>query len=328
MNKITLVFGLLFCVPAVAGSLLKATSFPKTFEDLSFTSRIEVLREGYMPFEVQYDDNGVCVRGCAYRGITIKDDMDAVDEANEEMAQLIANAEPSTVLPTDSETESVEQHDYPQLDTNYVLSAPNWCKNGLSTKLPLRYPVDMTNLKYPLTSDFGFRKIKKGSDFHPALDIGVPEGTPVYATADGFVIKANWDINGGGNVIDIKHDNGLITQYMHLSKHLVSKGERVSACQQIALSGNTGNSTGPHLDYRVRFDSNKNKYVDILCPRKAGNRNTKTSDDSNVSVINDGRSLFHAPYKFRNQSDKSAQWRVKHGHCMTTINDLLPDEVQ
>lgn len=314
MNKLTIafLFGIFSVCSGYADSFLTAQKFPKTFEDLSFASRIEVLREGYMPFEVEYDKNGVCVSGCAYRGITIKEDMVAVDEATEEMAELIEqeNANPSV----------------PSVPNGPVNMASDWCRNGKSTRLPLRYPVDMSNLKYPITSDFGFRNINEGSNFHPALDIGVPVGTPVYATADGVVTRADWDNRGGGNVIDIKHDNGLITQYMHLSRYLVSKGQKVSACQQIALSGNTGISMGPHLDYRVRFESNKNKYVDILCPRKAGNRDTKTSVDANMSMIDDEHSLFHAPYKFRYQSDKSAQWRIAHGHCMSNTYDLLPDE--
>ena len=90
--------GFVCVAPLFADSFLTAQQFPKTFEDLSFNSRIDVLREGYLPFEVQYDDNGVCISGCAYRGITIKEDMQAVDEATEEMAELIKeeNANPSS----------------------------------------------------------------------------------------------------------------------------------------------------------------------------------------------------------------------------------------
>ena len=306
--------GVVCVTPLFAESFLTAQQFPKTFEDLSFNSRIEVLREGYMPFEVQYDDNGVCVSGCAYRGITIKEDMEAVDEATEEMAELIEeeNANPSA----------------PSAPNGPVNMASDWCRNGKSTRLPLRYPVDMSNLKYPITSDFGFRKIKKGSNFHPALDIGVPTGTPVYATADGVVDRVYYDNNGGGNVIDIKHDNGIITQYLHLSKPLVSNGQKVNACQQIALSGNSGTSTGPHLDYRVRFQSDRNKYIDILCSCKATNRNTQKSYDINFDNASCGHSMFYNQYKFRYPSDKSSNWRIDNGHCMTHNTDLLPDEVQ
>lgn len=317
MKNVSTVFLLsgICALPLCAESLLTAQSFPKTFEDLPFDKRIEVLREGYMPFEVQYDNNGVCISGCAYRGITIKEDMDAIDEANEEMAALIAEEENAN-QGTDSESTT-------------IIVAKDWCRNGLSTKLPLRYPVNMTNFnKRRITSDFGFRNIKDGSKLHPAVDIGVPVGTSVYATADGVVSKVWWDENGGGNVIDIKHDKGLVTQYLHLDKPLVSVGDKVSACQKIALSGNTGKSHGAHLDYRVRFSAKSNKYVDILCPTRSLNKGTEQSFDTDIIHVGNKHSLFNAKYKFKNQSAKSSQWRVKHGHCMRNVNDLLPDEVK
>lgn len=306
-----------FCaVSLYADSFLTAQQFPKTFEDLPFVDRIEVLRAGYMPFEVEYDDNGVCIRGCAYRGLTIKEDMEAVDEANEEMAQIIAEEEANPTPPV------------PASPTAPSGVATDWCRNGKTTILPLRYPVDMTNLRYPITSDFGFRNVKTGSKFHPAIDIGVPVGTSVYATADGVVDNVFYDENGGGNVISIKHDKGLITQYLHLSQTLVTKGDKVNACQKIALTGNTGVSTGPHLDYRVRFQSDKNKYVDIFCPSKASNRNSQQSYGINIINDADKHSLFYNTYRFQNQSAKHSKWRVNHGHCMYDVNDLLPDEVQ
>lgn len=298
-------FGNICTCFAANDSFLTAQQFPKTFDDMSFKSRIEILRDGYKPYEVTYDDKGNCVSGCAYRGLTIKEDMAAVDEANEEMAELI------------------------KAGTNIIVSgAANWCKNGLSSELPLRYPVDMTNSKYKITSDFGFRETKTGSKFHPALDIGVPTGTPVYATADGIVDRVWYDDYGGGNVIDIKHKNEIITQYLHLSQQLVRPGQTVHACDKIGLSGNTGESTGPHLDYRIRFQSDKNKYVDILCPNHASNQNTQQSYNINIQNTNNLHSLFYAPYAFRYQSDKHSDWRVKHAHCMTNTSDLLPDEVR
>lgn len=340
MKKIFTMFFIVNCcaVSLYADSFLTAQQFPKTFEDLSFTSRIEVLREGYMPFEVEYDDDGVCIRGCAYRGLTIKEDMAAVDEANEEIAQIIAEEEskPTAGTPSYSDTTTTQPiaPSYPDTPTPVAPSYPDtntiqtdWCRNGKTTNLPLRYPVDMTNLRYLITSDFGFRNVKKGSKFHPAIDIGVPVGTSVYATADGVVDNVFYDENGGGNVISIKHDRGLITQYLHLSQTLVKKGEKVSACQKIALSGNTGVSTGPHLDYRVRFQSDKNKYVDIFCPSKASNRNSQQSYGINIVNDADKHSLFYNTYKFKNQSAKHSKWRADHGHCMYNVNDLLPDEV-
>ena len=309
----TAIFFILFCSCSAFGeSLLTAQKFPGTFDDLSFNAKMDFWRDSYAPYEIVYDDKGVCVSGCAYKGVTIKEDMAAVDEANEEMAQIIAQEEANPTPPASP--------------TAPVNVATDWCRNGKTTILPLRYPVDMTNLRYPITSDFGFRNVKIGSKFHPAIDISVPVGTFVYATADGVVDNVFYDENGGGNVINIKHDKGLITQYLHLSQTLVTKGDKVNACQKIALSGNTGVSTGPHLDYRVRFQSDKNKYVDIFCPSKASNRNSQRSYGINIINDADKHSLFYNTYRFQNQSAKHSKWRVEHGHCMTNKTDLLPDE--
>ena len=350
MKKISALFVLGIVQSAAGESLLSAQSFPKTFEDLSFSSRTEVLRQGYMPYAIEYDENGVCVKGCAYKGITIKEDMVAVDEANEEMANLIAT-QVTQPEPQPNNHLQPPRNDYAEptesSEDEYVSPLPsvtpwappqNWCRNGLSYKLPLRYPIDMTDFRYRISSDFGFRKYKNSEgkivqSFHPAIDISCPVGTPVYATADGVVEAAGWDPYGGGNYISIKHDNGLITLYMHLSKIEVSKGQSVSACDKIALSGNTGRSTGAHLDYRVRFQGEKNKYIDILCPCKASNKDTQQSYNTNTQSMTCEHSLFYNYYKFKpyniNSDDtKRSQWRVKHGHCMVNPNDLLPDEVR
>lgn len=81
-------------------------------------------------------------------------------------------------------------------------------------------------------------------------------GTPVYAVADGYVVSADWGINGAyngyGNCIFIAHYNGLWTLYAHLSSIVVSEGETVTQGQVIGYVGSTGNSTGPHLHFEVR----------------------------------------------------------------------------
>ncbi len=86
---------------------------------------------------------------------------------------------------------------------------------------------------------------------HVALDFGVPVGTPVKATLDGKVVYAGWNDQGYGNLVII--ENGPYRVYFaHLSKIPVKVGEKVSAGMIIGYSGNTGNSTGPHLHYEVR----------------------------------------------------------------------------
>lgn len=88
-------------------------------------------------------------------------------------------------------------------------------------------------------------------DGHHALDIAVPVGTPVKATMDGRVIHAGWNTQGYGNLVIV--ENGPYrTYYAHLSNIPVSIGDEVRAGTTIGLSGNTGNSTGPHLHYEIR----------------------------------------------------------------------------
>ena len=77
-------------------------------------------------------------------------------------------------------------------------------------------------------------------------------GKPTVAVADGVVIEADSEWNGGyGTVVKIRHDNGLITVYAHLSALKVTKGQRVSRGQTVGLIGNSGNSFGPHLHFEV-----------------------------------------------------------------------------
>jgi len=85
---------------------------------------------------------------------------------------------------------------------------------------------------------------------HHAVDIAGPIGTPVYAAESGTIKFTGWG-TGYGNHIDIDHGNGTITRYAHLSKILVSKGDRVEKGETIGLIGSTGWSTGPHLHFEV-----------------------------------------------------------------------------
>jgi murein DD-endopeptidase MepM/ murein hydrolase activator NlpD len=103
-----------------------------------------------------------------------------------------------------------------------------------------------------ITSNFGWRThpIKKTRLFHNGLDIAVPSGTPVKAAAGGEIVHSGW-MNGFGYTVIIDHGRGVETLYAHNSKVSVSKGSMVNKGQQVALSGNTGLSTGPHLHFGV-----------------------------------------------------------------------------
>lgn len=92
---------------------------------------------------------------------------------------------------------------------------------------------------------------------HPGLDIALPEGTAVVAADTGTVTYAGWNIYGYGNLIVINHGNGYETFYGHLSSINVTPGQVVTKGQFIGLSGNTGNSSGPHIHFEIRINSNR-----------------------------------------------------------------------
>jgi len=90
-------------------------------------------------------------------------------------------------------------------------------------------------------------------EFHSGIDISNPTGTPVYAPSNATV-EATAEMNGNGRTVVLNHGQGITTQYMHLSKIHVNRGEKVRKGQQIAEVGNTGHSTSPHLHYEVRVN--------------------------------------------------------------------------
>lgn len=89
---------------------------------------------------------------------------------------------------------------------------------------------------------------------HPAIDIDTYYRQPIFASDSGTVIFSGWDKTGYGNLIIVDHGNGYWTYYAHNSFNLVSVGQGVLQGEQIAESGSTGNSTGDHIDFRIRLE--------------------------------------------------------------------------
>ncbi len=107
-----------------------------------------------------------------------------------------------------------------------------------------------------LTASYGMRihPFYKSLTSHQGIDYTVPEGTRVFATADGTVKEVVQRRTSSGQTVVISHGNGYETSYSHLSKINVSKGQRVSRGDIIALTGNSGLSLAPHLHYEVRYN--------------------------------------------------------------------------
>ncbi|MDX5433261.1 MAG: peptidoglycan DD-metalloendopeptidase family protein, partial [Halomonas sp.] len=118
-----------------------------------------------------------------------------------------------------------------------------------------RYPFEGS---YRMSSGFNPRRthpVTGRVSPHRGTDWAMPIGTPVVAPADGRVEKVgNHPV--AGRYIVVRHDNGYRTRYLHLSRAMVNRGDRVSMGERIALSGNTGRSTGPHLHYEVIVNNN------------------------------------------------------------------------
>lgn len=158
----------------------------------------------------------------------------------------------------------------PKPATNFV---PNRSRNGRLATAPLgtdEYNIDIpaapsredlkerflnppANVTYGwpvngvVTSGFGMR----WGRLHAGIDFGVPTGTPVRAAAAGIIKRSGW-VGGYGNLVEIVHPDGSTTRYGHNSKLMMQVGQEVQQGEVIALSGNTGRSTGPHVHFEIR----------------------------------------------------------------------------
>lgn len=125
-----------------------------------------------------------------------------------------------------------------------------------------------------VTSRYGYR----GSRYHNGIDLNLTTGDTVRAAWPGKIRYAKWNEGGFGNLVIIRHDNGLETFYAHLSKHLTIPNQIVEAGQPIGLGGNTGHSRGAHLHFEVRF------YDVPMNPEEVIDFNDKVCKDENLFI--------------------------------------------
>lgn len=120
--------------------------------------------------------------------------------------------------------------------------------------------------KYKITTPYRKKGAWWACGYHTGVDFACPEGTEVYAVADGKVLEAKSVVSWGGsygNAIIVDHGDGRRAIYAHLSKIKVRANQKIVAGQLIGLSGNTGNSSGPHLHFEVRVSPWKYANKDI-----------------------------------------------------------------
>ncbi|MEA2103062.1 MAG: LysM peptidoglycan-binding domain-containing protein [Candidatus Cloacimonadota bacterium] len=154
-----------------------------------------------------------------------------------------------------------ELKDYNNLASNTIFTGQKLYLNPQknSTEKYLKKPKKLSKNEFKkygliwpckgiITSPFGLQDGKP----HNGLDIAASNGTPIKSVLDGEVAYSDWQ-RGYGNVLILKHDNGLMTVYAHNKKNIANKGEKITKGQTIAQVGSTGNSTGSHLHFEVRL---------------------------------------------------------------------------
>ena len=251
----------MFTHTAVFAGFLAPMEFPKVAADLSFVDRMALNVAGYEPYETEYDENGKCISGCAYVLPNIEEEIAAMERRNAMVRQELVddygyteNEDGDLIPPEEDMPWDDGQGD---LDTPFPIEYKQCAIQNTrfkNTNVPSGSPLGYITC---ITSDYGVqRKLSwyKTTKIHYGIDLAANTGTPIYAPANG-TIETVFNMNRTcGNGIIIKHPSGYMTQYCHLSKVAVSRGESVSAGCLIGYTGNTGLSTGPHLHYAVKKD--------------------------------------------------------------------------
>lgn len=190
--------------------------------------------------------------------------------ANPALANASANADILTPLrAAQAAKQQTSDEEFRQLFSSWQsMDKPAARQNLVSTALPNRIggtipgfsaqPVSIPSLipveGMKLTSDFGMRNhpVLGGRRAHKGVDLAAPSGTPIRASADGIVGRADW-FSGYGLYVSLEHGGNIETRYGHMSRLNVAAGQQVHKGDIIGYVGTTGRSTGPHLHYEVRI---------------------------------------------------------------------------
>lgn len=176
------------------------------------------------------------------------------------IAATPAVANTSTAAAVDV-TDAVEEAQSPlgNGDTQFRQLFASWQTLETESSAPVALPTVSVPSRMPLeharvSSSYGMRDhpVLRKRARHNGIDLAAPTGTPIYATADGIVERANY-FGSYGNYIQIGHGNAIETRFAHLSRIIVSDGQQVRKGDLIGYVGSTGRSTGPHLHYEVRI---------------------------------------------------------------------------
>ncbi len=164
-------------------------------------------------------------------------------------------------------------------------------KELMASSIPAIRPLARKDI-IRFSSPFGYRMhpILHVIKFHTGIDLTARIGTPVYATGDGLIVRADYSSGGYGNIVVISHGFGYESYYAHLSKILVKPGQKVKRGDLIGLVGTTGRSTGPHLHYEIRINGKPvnpvNFYYNDITDQEYSLmvKQAKSSDDTHLDL--------------------------------------------
>lgn len=138
-------------------------------------------------------------------------------------------------------------------DTTQVFSYKSISLAQLSPEIELNLFSSLSEFHFPIKGKVYSKYGSRGRRNHNGIDIPLTIGEPIYATFDGKVRYSQFNTGGFGNLVIVRHKNGLETWYAHLSRLNVKPNDYVTAGQVIGFGGNTGRSAGPHLHFETRY---------------------------------------------------------------------------
>jgi len=190
------------------------------------------------------------------KGFELEDLYAEMEAQEDEFLKEIAQKE--------KEYNQAKQREWAQYMSTYVTQAPAAGATGGSSGGSSGGTVSSSGwlrplASYTITSPFGNRDAPTAgaSTNHQGIDLGAPEGTPIYASRTGVVTTATFG-KSAGYYVSINHGDGFSSIYMHMTRYVVRSGQAVSAGQVIGYVGSTGVSTGPHLHFGISYNG---KYV-------------------------------------------------------------------
>ncbi|WP_430411807.1 M23 family metallopeptidase [Kordia sp.] len=161
-------------------------------------------------------------------------------------------------------------------------------KEEFLSSIPAIQPVNNEDLTR-MASGYGFRNdpFTKARKMHWGMDFTAPKGTPIYASGDGVVIRADNSASGFGKHIRIDHGYGYVSLYAHMSKYNVRKGKKVKRGDLIGFVGSTGRSQAPHLHYEIRKNGDKINPINFYY----GNLSAKEFEELLLNAAKQNQSL-------------------------------------